>query len=127
MFSTLLGEYFVIVFDIFFSCIIYNLHKEPPSSLWTGRIQCRHCNTEEQKTQEHIEKCTYFAKQRGTLNLDEGGDKLIFWRKVIYVLKCLKLNNKDLFDHKIGVVDSSSDATRDEGSVTEYSRASFNS
>ena len=79
-------------------------------------MQCRHCNTGEPETQEHIEKCTYFAKQRGTLNLDEGGDKLIFWRKVIYVLKCLKLNNKDLFDHKIGVVDSSSDATSDAGS-----------
>ena len=35
---------------------------------------------------------------------------MIFWRKVIYVLKCLK------FDHKIGVVDSSSDATSDAGS-----------
>ena len=30
MFSTLWEEYFVIVFDIFFSCIIYNLNKELP-------------------------------------------------------------------------------------------------
>ena len=41
---------------------------------------------------------------------------MIFWRKVIFVLKCMKLHNKDLFDHKIGVVDSSNDATSDDGS-----------
>ena len=28
----------------------------------------------------------------------------------------MKLHNKDLFDHKIGVVDSSSDTTSDDGS-----------
>ena len=41
---------------------------------------------------------------------------MIFWRKVIYVLKCLKLHNKDLFDHKLGVMDSSSDATSEASS-----------
>ena len=67
--------------------IIDNI-KGNKSSLWTGRMQCRHCKTGEPETQEHREIRPYFAKQRGKLNLDEGGDKLIFWRKVIYVLKC---------------------------------------
>ena len=84
------------------------------SSLCKGRMQCRHCNTGEAETQENIEKCSYFAKERSTLNLDEGKDKLIFWRKVIFVLKFMKLHNTNLFDHKIGVVDSSSDATSDD-------------
>ena len=48
-------------------------------------MQCRHCNTGEAEIQEHIGKCSYFAKERNTLNLDEGKDKLIFWRKVIFV------------------------------------------
>ena len=95
--------------------IIDNI-KGNKSSLWTGRMQCRHCNTGEAETQEHIEECAYFAKERSTLNLDEGKDKLIFWRKVIFVLKCMKLRNKDLFDHKIGVVDSSADATSGDSS-----------
>ena len=82
-------------------------------------MQCRHCNTGEIETQEHIETCTYFETQRGTLNLNKGEDKLIFWRKVIAVLKCLKLNNKDLFDHKLGVIDLINDATRSEAGSEE--------
>ena len=64
----------------------------------------------------NIEKCAYFATQRGTLKLGKGGHKLIFWRKVIAVLKSLKLHNKDLFDHKLGVMDSFSDATSEASS-----------
>ena len=77
-------------------------------------MQCRHCNTGEEETQEHIETCSYFAKERETLNLEEGKDKLIFWRRVIYVLKCMKLQNKDLFDPRIGAVDSSAVATSED-------------
>ena len=42
---------------------------------------------------------------------------MIFWRRVIFVLKCMKLHNKDLFDHRIGAVDSSMDATS--GDISE--------
>ena len=52
--------------------------KGNKSSLWTGRMQCRHFNTGEPETQEHIEECSHFAKERATLNLEEGKDKLIF-------------------------------------------------
>ena len=81
--------------------------KGNQSTQWTGRMQCRHCNTGSDETQEHIERCTHFAKERETLNLDEGIGKLIFWRRVVYKLKCMKLQNKDLFDPKIGAMDSS--------------------
>ena len=56
----------------------------------------------------------YKLDKRETLNLEEGKDKLIFWRRVIYVLKCMKLQNKDLFDHRIGAVDSSAVATSED-------------
>ena len=80
-------------------------------------------NTGEPETQEHIEECSHFAKERTTLNLEEGKDKLIFWRRVIFVLKCMKLHNKDLFDHRIGAMDSSTAATSEdlaEGQVHTY-------
>ena len=77
-------------------------------------MQCRHCNTGDEETQEHIETCTHFAKERETLNLEEGIGKLIFWRRVVYKLKCMKLQNKDLFDHRIGAVDSSAGATSED-------------
>ena len=93
--------------------IIDNI-KGNRSSLWTGRMQCRHCNTGEIETQEHIETCIFFETYKGTLNLNKGEDKLIFWRKVITALKYLKLENKDLFDHRIGAIDSVNDATRSE-------------
>ena len=75
-------------------------------------MQCRHCNTGEAETQEHIENCKFFEDHKGTLNLNKGEEKLIFWRKVITALKIMKLNNKDLFDHKIGAIDSVNDAIR---------------
>ena len=85
--------------------------KGNQSTQWTGRMQCRHCNTGCDETQEHIERCTHFAKERATLNLDGGIGKLIFWRRVVYKLKCMKLQNKDLFDHKLGAMDSSMGTT----------------
>ena len=81
-------------------------------------MQCRHCNTGSDETQEHIERCTHFAKERETLNLDEGIGKLIFWRRVVYKLKCMKLQNKDLFDPKIGAVDSSTGTTSEDLALT---------
>ena len=39
--------------------IIDNI-KGNRSSLWTGRMQCRHCTTGESETQEHIEECAFF-------------------------------------------------------------------
>ena len=88
--------------------------KGNQSTQWTGRMQCRHCNTGSEETQEHIKICTHFAKERATLNLDEGIGKLIFWRREVYRLKCMKLKNKDLFDPKIGVMDSSMVATSED-------------
>ena len=82
-------------------------------------MQCRHCNTGEIETQEHIETCIFFETYKGTLNLNKGEDKLIFWRKVITALKLLKLENKDLFDHRIGAIDSVNDATRSEAGSEE--------
>ena len=46
------------------------------SSLWTG----------ENETQQHIKECTFFDTYKGTLDLSKGGDKQMFWRKVITAL-----------------------------------------
>ena len=53
------------------------------------------------------------------MDLSKGGEKLIFWRKVISALKYLKLANKELFDHTIGAIDTPNDATRSETSFNE--------
>ena len=100
------------------SQIIDNI-KGNRSSLWTGRMQCRHCTTGENETQQHIEECTFFNTYKGTLDLSKGGDKLIFWRKVISALKLLKLANKELFDHKSSAIDTVNDAPRSEAGSNE--------
>ena len=91
--------------------------KGNQSSQWTNRMQCRHCNTGSDETQEHIEKCTGFTKERGKLNLSNGEGKLAFWRRVVYKLKYMKLSNKDLFDPKIGVMDSSICVTSEDQAI----------
>ena len=53
------------------------------------------------ETQQHIEECTFFDTYKGTLDLSKGGDKLIFWRKVITALKLLKLANKELANKEL--------------------------
>ena len=77
-------------------------------------MHCRHCTTGERETQDHLEVCTFFRKYRETLDLTKGEHKLIFWRRVICVLKDLKSTNKDMFDHNFGVIESDNinDATR---------------
>ena len=82
-------------------------------------MHCRHCTTGARETQQHIEECTFFRKYRETLDLSKGGEKLIFWRKVISALKYLKLANKELFDHTIGAIDTVNDATRSETGSNE--------
>ena len=80
-------------------------------------MQCRHCNTGSDETQDHIEKCTGFTKEREKLKLDDGEGKLVFWRRVVYKLKCMKLNNKDMFDPKFGVMDSSMSVTSEDQAI----------
>ena len=77
-------------------------------------MQCRHCTTGENETQQHKEECTFFNTYKGTLDLSKRGDKLIFWRKAITALKLLKLANKELFDHRSSAIDSVNDATESE-------------
>ena len=91
--------------------------KGNQSSQWTGRMQCRHCNTGSDETQEHIEKCTGFTKERGQLDLSDGEGKLAFWRRVVYKLKYMKLNNKNMFDSKIDVMDSSMSVTSEDQAI----------
>ena len=91
--------------------------KGNQSKQWTGRMQCRHCNTGSDETQDHIEKCTGFTKEREKLELNDGEGKLVFWRRVVYKLKCMKLNNKDMFDPKIGVMDSSMSVTSEDQAI----------
>ena len=89
-------------------------------------MQCRHCNTGSDETQEHIKICTGFAKERETLNLNEGIGTLIFWRRVVYKLRCMKLNNKDIFDPKFGVMYSSMSATsEDRATMPVYTSANL--
>ena len=57
-------------------------------------------------------------------DLSKGGEKLIFWRKVICALKDLKPTNKEMFEHTIGAIDPVNDATRSETSSSERGHAS---
>ena len=63
--------------------------KGNQSSKWTGQMQCRHCNLGCDETQEHIEKCTGFSGEREKIDLSKGEGKLVFWRRVVYKLKCM--------------------------------------
>ena len=80
-------------------------------------MQCRHCNTGSDETQEHIEKCTGFSKERGKLDLSDGEGKLAFWRRVVYKLKYMKLTDKNFFDISIGVMDSSICVTSEDQAI----------
>ena len=81
--------------------------KGNQSSKWTGQMHCRHCNLGCDETQEHIEKCTGFSNERVKLDLSKGEGKLIFWRRVMFKLKYIKLNDETFFDIPIAAVDSS--------------------
>ena len=105
------------------SQILENI-KGNRSSNWVDRMHCRHCTTGLRETQKHIEECTFFRKYRETLDLTKGEHKLIFWRRVTRVLKDLKIANKDMFDHTIGVINPINDATRSETCSSEQGRAS---
>merc|ERR1712086_1080751 len=91
--------------------------KGNQSSQWTGRMQCRHCNAGSDETQEHIEECTGFSKERGKLDLSDGEGKLAFWRRVMYKLKYMKLTNKNFFDTSIDVMDSSMCVTSEDQAI----------
>merc|ERR1711892_1245033 len=91
--------------------------KGNQSSQWTGRMQCRHCNTGSDETQQHIEKCTGFTKERGKLDLSDGEGKLAFWRRVVYKLKYMKLTNKNFVDTSIGLMDSSMCVTSEDQAI----------
>ena len=51
------------------------------------------------------------------MDLTKGGEKIIFWRKVIRALKDLKTANKDMFDHTIGIINPINDATQSRGAL----------
>jgi hypothetical protein len=59
------------------------------------------------ETQEHIEKCTGFSGEREKIDLIKGEGKLVFWRRVVYKLKYMKLNDETFNDAPNAAVDSS--------------------
>merc|ERR1711892_1064223 len=85
--------------------------KGNQSSKWTGQMQCRHCNPGCDETQEHIEKCTGFSVEREKIDLSNGEGKLVFWRRVVYKLKYMKLNDETFSDVPNAAVDSSTCVT----------------
>merc|ERR1712128_109211 len=85
--------------------------KGNQSSKWTGQMHCRHCNLGCDETQEHIEKCTGFSVEREKIDLSNGEGKLVFWRRVVYKLKYMKLNDETFSDVPNAAVDSSTCVT----------------
>ena len=77
-------------------------------------MQCRHCNLGCDETQEHIEKCTGFSGEREKIDLSKGEGKLVFWRRVMYKLKYMKLNDETFSDVPNAAVDSSTCVTRED-------------
>ena len=88
--------------------------KGNQSSKWTGQMQCRHCNLGCDETQEHIEKCTGFSGEREKIDLSKGEGKLVFWRRVVYKLKYMKLNDETFSDVPNTAVDSSTCVTSED-------------
>jgi len=88
--------------------------KGNQSSKWTGHMQCRHCKLGCDETQEHIEECTGFSGEREKLDLSNGEGKLVFWRRVVYKLKYIKLNDVTFSDVPETAVDSSTRATSED-------------
>ena len=54
---------------------------------------CRHCNTEEDETQEHQEVCPGLAHEQWGLNINKEQVKLIFWWRMAPKIK--EVTNKD--------------------------------
>ena len=77
-------------------------------------MQCRHCKLGCDETQEHIEECTGFSGEREKLDLSNGEGKLVFWRRVVYKLKYIKLNDVTFNDVPETAVDSSTRATSED-------------
>ena len=87
-----------------YRCQIIENIKGNRLSQWENRMDCRHCTSGENETQEHLEKCTFFSKYRECLDLTIREHKLIFWRRVTHTLKDIKDNNKDSTDDNTSVI-----------------------
>ena len=66
-------------------------------------MECRHCTTGEYETHDHLERCTFFRKQRDGLDLTIRMHKLIFWRQVTQTLKDMQDNNKDIVNNNTNI------------------------
>ena len=58
-------------------------------STFRGKIECRHCNTGTDETQEHLGLCTGFSHEQRGLKMDTEKGKSIFWRRMAPKLKLL--------------------------------------
>ena len=54
------------------------------TSAFRDNMDCRHCDTKEEETQEHLEVCkgTEDLRQDIDMNLNIEHDKMVFWKKL---------------------------------------------
>ena len=76
--------------------------KGNTSSSFRDNMQCRHCTSGEDETQEHLETCDFTSEMRRNLNLNKEREHMILWRKITKNLRELykkaNLNNKKTSD-----------------------------
>ena len=70
-----------------YRCQIIENIKGNRSSQWRNNMECKHCTTGDNETQDHLEKCTFFSKHRDGLDLTTRMHKLILWRSITQTLK----------------------------------------
>ena len=66
--------------------------QELGSSSFRDNMQWRHCNSWEDETQEHLERCTFTSEMRRNLDLTKEREHLILWRKINKNLRELHRN-----------------------------------
>ena len=66
---------------------ITNNIKGKTSSIYKDKMQCRHCTSGEDETQEHLEKCEFTKAMRKNFELENEREHMILWRKINRALK----------------------------------------
>ena len=59
-------------------------------------MQCQLCNSGENETQEHLERCDFTREMRTNLDLGKLKDKVVLWRKLTRALQNVYTTNKNV-------------------------------
>ena len=79
-----------------------NIVKGNTSSTIRQNMECRHCNTTDEETQEHLEIRKGTEDLRKDLGLEKEHDHMLLWRKLTRrlkdIIKCEEMKTASLED-----------------------------